>query len=193
MSKKPPRSRHRIPSFVLEQKSDPIDDRYEVEVEASTARLERRYRKLQKALANAEAKASRIAEETARLAAAKADAERIAAHRAEEESKLAQRINEIREAAKRARVDQQRREIERQRGEVARKRAALIELRKREAQQAREREIQIRRKAAESLTLAQTIEERRRELREIERLMMPDVYNNRDSRKRGARHETGAA
>ncbi|MFC9765242.1 hypothetical protein [Rhodococcus jostii] len=48
---------------------------------------------------------------------------------------------------------------------------------------ARERERQL---------LESEILERRRELREIEKLMMPDAYAGRDGRIRKARHETGA-
>lgn len=36
------------------------------------------------------------------------------------------------------------------------------------------------------------VEERRRELHQIELLMIPTDYNGRDSRRRGARHESGA-
>ncbi|MFC9765691.1 hypothetical protein [Rhodococcus jostii] len=48
---------------------------------------------------------------------------------------------------------------------------------------ARERERQL---------LESEILERRRELREIEKLMMPDTYAGRDGRIRKARHETGS-
>src|SRR6516165_4192256 len=59
MSKKPKRSRHRIPTCALQPRSDPISDRYWAEVWASTARLERQYRKAAKALEAAEQRAEK--------------------------------------------------------------------------------------------------------------------------------------
>jgi hypothetical protein len=118
MSKKPNRSRHRIPLCAYAVRSDSVEDRYQAEVDSSTARLERRYRKAAKALEAAE-------------------------HRADRARVLA---------------------------------AANIKDRK-----ARRRHVQ----------LVELVEERRRELRQIELLMMPTPYNGRDSRRRGARHETG--
>lgn len=49
------KSRHRVPT--LRMQSEPIDARYQIEVDMSTNRLERRYRRAQKALAAAEARA----------------------------------------------------------------------------------------------------------------------------------------
>ncbi|MET8648500.1 hypothetical protein [Nocardia aurea] len=193
MSKKPVRSRHRIPSEALQLRTESISDRYQVEVDTATDRLEARYRKLQRALEKAEARATKLAEESERLAALKAEADRIAAHRLDEESKLAQRIADIREAAKRSRVESYRQDMERQRLEVVRARNAITEQRKKAAAANRAREVQIRTRRTEMDSLTKAIEERRRELREIERLMMPGHCNNRDSRKRAARHETGAA
>lgn len=59
MSKKPQKSRHRVP--VREMVSDPIDDRYQREVDYSTARLERAWRKAQAALEASRRKAERAA------------------------------------------------------------------------------------------------------------------------------------
>lgn len=60
MSKKPRRSRHRVP--VLEMVSDPIDERYQREVDYSTSRLERAYRKAQAALEAAQRRADKAAQ-----------------------------------------------------------------------------------------------------------------------------------
>jgi hypothetical protein len=121
MPKKPKHSRHRIPDCALQPKSDPIDDRYQAEIDASVGRLEARYRRAEKALAAAERRA-----ETAR-----AELEAAAASSAR--------------AARQRRYD----------------RLLLI------------------------------VEDRRRELREIERLMAADGYG-RDSRRRHIRQESGA-
>lgn len=116
------RSRHRIPDCALELKPDPISDRYWREVWASTARLERQYRKAQNALAAAERRA---------------------------------------EKARRAVT------------------AAIGRASNRQAQ-----------RQLDQLLLV--VEERRRELREMELLMIPSDYNGRDSRRRTVRHESGA-
>jgi chromosome segregation ATPase len=60
MSKKPARSRHRIPTLAV-RPSDPVDDRYQAEIDASVGRLTRRYEAAQKRLQAAEAKAERLA------------------------------------------------------------------------------------------------------------------------------------
>lgn len=120
MSKKPLRSRHRIPTLTVVT-SDPIDERYQQEIDRSTARLEKAYRKAQSAL------------------------------------------------------------------EAAQRRAA-------KAREALERQRHNRSLKREHDRLVSLVEERMRELREIERLMMPDTYLTRDSRSRrnAARHETGS-
>jgi hypothetical protein len=121
MAKKPHKSRHRIPTCALEPRSDPIDERYQAEIDASMAHLERRYRRGQKALEAAERRAQRAA-----------------------------------------------RELEAAIGAAARR--------------ARQRRYD---------TLLLIVEDRRRELREIELLMYPDGYG-RDSRRRHVRQEAGA-
>jgi hypothetical protein len=110
------KSRHRVPILAAPE-SALISGRYQVEVDMSTQRLERRYRKAQRAL------------EAAEKRAAKAWAEVLKKTR----------------GARRRHLDLQ----------------ALVE-------------------------------DRRRELREIERLMMPTDYTGRDSRRRLVRHETAA-
>src|SRR6516225_5204812 len=150
MSKKPKQSRHRIPACALGLKSDPIDERYQMEVDMSTHRLERAYAKAQKALAAAEARAER-----ARQAMLDAEARR--------------RLREADLLAEQARQQQT-------------------------AQHAREdleRVKEARRRSQEYDRLLLLVEDRRRELREIEKLMMPEGYG-RDSRLRVARHESGA-
>lgn len=118
MSKKPNKSRHRVPTHALQLRSDPISERYQREIDMSMERLEQRYRKAQRALQVTERKVERA--------------------RREAEDNTRNREN--------------------------------------------------RRKYNELLEL---VEQRRRELRQIELLMMPATYNGRDSRRRGARHETG--
>ncbi|MFC9769130.1 hypothetical protein [Rhodococcus jostii] len=75
--------------------------------------------------------------------------------------------------------------LERRAANAARTAAAHEQARRRNKRVAlaRERERQL---------LESEILERRRELREIEKLMMPDAYAGRDGRIRKARHETGA-
>jgi len=73
MSKNHSRSRHRIPDCALELKPDPIDERYQAEIDASIAKLEQRYRRAQKALEAAARRAERgrVAVEHARTSAKK--------------------------------------------------------------------------------------------------------------------------
>lgn len=120
MSKHPNRSRHRVPTITVVV-SDPISDRYQIEVDMSTQRLERRYCKAVKALEAAQRRAER-----------------------------AQRRLQARQVTKRA---------------------------------AAQREYD---------TLLLIVEDRRRELHEIELLMMPIDYGGRDTRRRHVRHEAGA-
>lgn len=49
MSKKPKHSRHRVPAQALVVRSDPVDERYQVEVDYATTRLQRRYERSLKA------------------------------------------------------------------------------------------------------------------------------------------------
>jgi hypothetical protein len=56
MSKKPKRSRHRVPPQALGLHSDPIDEHYAHEVERATSRLERQYRQAQLALEKAQSR-----------------------------------------------------------------------------------------------------------------------------------------
>jgi hypothetical protein len=58
VSKKPARSRHRIPACALQSRLEPISERYQTEVDMSTTRLEQRYRRAQKALEAAEQRAA---------------------------------------------------------------------------------------------------------------------------------------
>ena len=118
MSKKPKHSRHRVP--VLAMTSDPISERYQIEVNISTNRLEQRYRKAVKALEAAERRAER-------------------ARRLLTESRSKSRAT-----------------------------------------------------AAHYDRLLLIVEDRRRELREIERLMMPTDYAGRDCHRRHIRQEAAA-
>src|SRR6516225_3893379 len=155
MSKKPKQSRHRIPACALGLKSVPIDERYQMEVDMSTHRLERAYAKAQKALAAAEARAER-----ARQAMLDAEARR----RLREADLLAEQARQ-QQTAQHARED------------LERARRQAVE--------------EARRRSQEYDRLLLLVEDRRRELREIEKLMMPEGYG-RDSRLRVARHESGA-
>ncbi|WP_157663001.1 hypothetical protein [Prescottella equi] len=191
MSKKPKQSRHRVPPEYV-RPADPVDERYQAEIDRSVNRLTKQYEAAARHLAALERRAERARQTAEAQSTAKARAEEIATNRAEAERLLTQRIEEIKEAAKRARVDGARRELDRRRAEVETERRRATEERKAQLRQARERETRLRASRASLAGLELQIEERRRELREIERLMMPSHYGNRDSRSRGARHETGA-
>lgn len=191
MSKRPKRSRHRIPDCALQPKSEPITERYQAEIDASTARLEQRYRKAEKALAAAEAKAERVRQHIERLAAQQEQATRVAEHRAAEQQRALEYIDRIKAAAQHSRDTAARAELERRHRDAIARRNTATALRKAEAKAAREREQQIRLRRRDYDTLLLTVEDRRRELAEIERLMQIDGYG-RDSRRRHIRHEAGA-
>lgn len=110
------KSRHRVPTLTA-MPEPVISERYQTEIDMSTQRLERRYRKAQRALEAAEKRAARAWADVVKNA----------------------------RGAKRRHSDLQ----------------ALVE-------------------------------ERRAELREIERLMMPADHTSRDGRRRHVRHESGA-
>lgn len=191
MSRRQKRTRHRIPAVALELKSDPIDERYWAEVEASTSRLERQYRKATKALAAAEAKAERKRLHIERLVEQQREAARIAERRAAEEQRLLEYIQRIKIAAQESRINAARAEIERQRSDAIARQKAQAAARKTAARVVREREQLIIQQRREQDALLLTVENRRRELHEIERLMQAEGYG-RDSKRRLARHESGA-
>jgi membrane protein involved in colicin uptake len=185
-TKKPRQSRHRVPPLTMV--SDGVDDDYQAEVDASVARLEARYRKAEKALAAAEDKAERKRLVAEALAEKHRQAEAAAAHRAEEESRLTEYIERIKEAAKNSRVAEARAELERKHREAVERRNAQTAQRKTEAKAVRDFEKQIAAARASSVSLQGAVVERRRELREIELLMMPGNYSGRDHRKRAGQH-----
>lgn len=189
MSKKPRQSRHRIPR--LELKSDPITPEYQAEVDRSVAKLEARYRKAQKALEVAEARAERARAQAEALARKQAEAEAVAANRLANEQRLGEFIARIKEAAKNARVAEARAALERQQAEAVAKRNAETARRREEAKAARERQALIAKSRAAITSLESEVAERRRELREIELLMMPGHYAGRDHRKHTAQHTAG--
>lgn len=191
MSKHPKRSRHRIPDCALQLRSDPIDERYQTEVDMSVNRLEARYRKAAKALAAAEAKAERVRQQIDRLADQQAEAARIAAHRAQEQARLLEYIENIRVAAQQSRVATTRAELDRKHREAIAKRNAATAQRKAEAKAVRRREQQITLARRQHAQLECLVEDRRRELHEIELLMQPEGYG-RDARRRHIRQEAGA-
>jgi len=61
VSKKPHRSRHRVPTLAAVV-SDPVDERYQCEVDYSTARLEKAWRKAQAGLEAAERRSAKAAQ-----------------------------------------------------------------------------------------------------------------------------------
>lgn len=192
MSKKPTRSRHRIPAIAYSPKdSEPIDERYQAEIDASMARLERMHRRAQKALDAAERRAERARVHAENLARNQEAARLVAEKRAAEEVRLSEYLGRIKDAARNARLAESRAEQERKQAEVLSKRNAVTALRKAEARESRERERLLTKARAESGELEKLVEERRRELREIELLMMPTGYAGRDHRAFTARHTSG--
>lgn len=191
MSKKPKRSRHRIPDCAFELRSDPIDERYQAEIDASTRRLEQRYRKAEQALAKAEAKAERLRIQIDALAEKQREAARIAAHRAQEQQRVVEYIERIRVAAQQSRMDAARAELERKYRDAVARRNAQTAARKAEAKAARQHDQQLILRRREYDQLLLQVQDRRRELHEIELLMQADGYA-RDSRRRRVRHEAGA-
>lgn len=190
MSKKPKKSRHRIPT--LSMTSDPVDADYQAEVDASMERLRKRYERAEKALVAAEAKAERSREQAERLAAKQQEAERVLANRKAEEERLQQYIANIKLAAQNARVAAAREDLERKHQAAILRRNAQTELRRAEAKAIRQRELDIRSARAAHLRHGDEAYERRRELREIERLMMPGNYASSGHRgTRQARHNSG--
>ena len=190
VSKKPKASRHRIP--FREMTSDPVTPEYQAEVDQSMADLERRYAKAEKALQRAEQKRQRIESREREAARARAEAEQVAENRAAEESLLAQRIGEIKEAAKRARVSEARRDLERQRDDFERRRAEFERQRKLQLRRAREEQERQAAASAQLRSITDVINDHHRELREIEKLMMPGNYAGGAHRgTRSIRHQAG--
>lgn len=194
MSKKPSQSRHRIPAFVLDNamQCDPIDDRYQAEIDASMAKLERQFAKAQKAHEAALAKQERLRERTEALAAKKAEQELVAAHRADEESKLTDRIALIKQAAQSARVKSARADQERRHAEAIAQRNAQTAQRKAAIVAARDHERQLVAVRAQLRNAEADTAERYREFKEIERLMMPGNYAGQAHRATGVSHWAGA-
>lgn len=190
MSKKPKKSRHRVP--FREMASDPITEDYQAEVDHSTAELERRYARAEKALERAKQKAERARELELRESERIAEQEEIAARRAEGERLLAHRIEQIKQAAQRSRVRAAQKEFAAQRADTERRRREQVKLRQQAQRLAREAD-ERRRVARQSIAAAEGIvADRERELRELRRLMQPG--NHAGSAHRGTRgviHQTG--
>lgn len=172
-------------------KCDPITPEYQAEIDLSIARLERQYRRAEAALQAAEKRAERRRSYLESLAAKQAEAQQIAERRASEEARLSEYIKLIKQAAQQSRVAAARAEQERKRAEVTFKRNAITALRKQEAKTALEREQELARGRIQLELLDADVLERRRELREIERLMMPGNYAGRSHRAVTARHTHG--
>ena len=190
MSKKPKRSRHRVPTLAMA--SDEVTTEYQGEVDASMERLRRRYEKAQKALAQSEEKAERARRQSERLALKQVEVARVNAQRHAEEARLGEYIERIKEAAKAARVAAAQIELNRKRDDAIRRRNALTELRRAEAKAMRQREVEIGKAKVAVHIHSDQAQERRRELQEIERLMMPGNYAGRNHRGNGqARHNSG--
>lgn len=190
MSKKPKPSRHRVPPITV--KSDPVTAEYQAEVDASMERLRRRYEKAEKAARDADLKAQRAAQHAENLARKQTQAEAVAANRLAEEKRLSEYIEQIRLAAKEARVTEARIKLERQRDEAIARRNAETERRKAEARTAREQARLVAKARERQAMLEEISAERQRELREIELLMMPGNYAGRRHRGRPtAQHNSG--
>lgn len=189
MSKKPKQSRHRVPTIAMT--SDEITDDYQAEVDASMERLRRRYDKAQKALLAAEAKAERARIHAEELAAKQAESERIAKHREAEECRLSDRIAQIKQAAQKSRVAAAKAQLEQQRLAAVVERNRQTELRKAEQKAIRDRNTQIALHRNRFRSLESDVHERRREVREIELLMMPGNYAGRSHRGGGPMHNAG--
>jgi len=190
MSKKPKQSRHRVPA--LSMSSESVDQKYQAEVDASIAHLEKRYAKAHKALEAAEAKAERARLQAERLAEQQAAAERAAQKRLEEEARLGEYIALIKQAAKDARVEEARSELERKHREALARRNAQTVQRKADLKAIRDRREEIAKSRNNYRQLESMAAEHRREVREIELLMMPGNYAGRSHRGRiSAQHHSG--
>lgn len=192
MSKKPRQSRHRVPTLALTPVE--ITPEYQAEVDASMEKLRKRYERAEKALVQVEAKAARAAEHAANLARKQAEVEAIAANRLAEEQRLNEYIDRIKRAARDARVAEARAELERKRDAAIVRRNAETARRKEELKAAREHALLVAQSRLRHESLEELADDRRRELREIERLMMPGNYVGREHRGRGAaKHRSGGA
>ena len=192
MSKKPKRSRHRVPTLAMA--SDEVTTEYQSEVDASMERLRKRYEKTQKALTQSEEKAERARLRQRALLEKQLQVALINAHRHAEEARLGEYIETIKEAAKRARVAAAQDDLERKRADAVQRRDALTELRRAEAKSMRQREVEIKKVKVSLDGYTNESQERRRELREIENLMMPGNYAGRNHRGTSqARHNSGGA
>ena len=146
------------------------------------------YRNAQKALEAAEHRAERTRAHADNLARKHAEAARVAEQRAAEESRLSRYLVRIRDAARHAAGESG---AEREYADAVAKRNAVTALRKAEVRDARELDRALSKLCAESAELVVLVEERRRELREIELLMMPASYAGRERRAFKARHTAG--
>ncbi|OBB15081.1 hypothetical protein A5761_15190 [Mycolicibacterium setense] len=186
MSKKPRQSRHRVPTLTVAP--DEITPEYQAEIDMSMEKLARRYEKAQKALQAAEAKAERARLRAEELEQKQVAAAELAERRAEEESRANGYVQRIKLAAKESRIESARAEATRKHAEAVARRNAITEQRKAEARATREREQLIARSRSSFAQLESDVAERRRELREIERLMMPGNYAGRSHRGTGQPH-----
>lgn len=132
MSKKPKQSRHRVPPDYV-RPADPIDERYQAEIDRSVSRLTKRYEAAERRLKQLEVKAERAEENAKNLAAAKAASEAVAANRIENERLLTERIATIKAAAKTARVEAARVRLQKQHDSVVAERNRISQQRKLEA------------------------------------------------------------
>ncbi|QZT61292.1 hypothetical protein [Mycolicibacterium austroafricanum] len=165
---------------------------YQAEVDASMERLRRRYEKAEKAARDADLKAQRAAQHAENLARKQTQAEAVAANRLAEEKRLSEYIEQIRLAAKEARVTEARIKLERQRDEAIARRNAETARRKAEARAAREQARLVAKARERQAALEEISADRRRELREIELLMMPGNYAGGAHRGRlTAQHNSG--
>lgn len=181
MSKKPKKSRHR--QFVQSRLiADEITPEYQAEIDRSMSNLTARYEREQKKLAKAEQKRQRI-ERQQQDAQAKAEAaEAAVARQLDEERRLGERLETIRLAAQRARVESARREQQKRREEVESARRVSQLHRRSQQRLAKEERERLARSRIALTSVDRDIAEHRRELDEIRRLMMPGNYAGREHR-----------
>lgn len=61
------KSRHRVPTHVLGLRNDPIDERYQIEIDYATSRLQHRYERALKARDAAERRLTRVTRQSPKV------------------------------------------------------------------------------------------------------------------------------
>jgi len=178
MSKKPKQTRHRIPTEALELRSDPITERYQVEVDSSVNRLEKRWHSARKALEHAERKAEHKREKLEELEAAAARTHNytIAGKNGRENGKENGKGVDTSDSGDIPDPHNSRHDLENRHRDTQAKCPAQTRGAKAQKVSRRQSDREVRETRAAYVTLQAIVGERRRELREIEALMLPDQY-----------------